>query len=474
MALSESLAAFAAEAHMGRLRDDRLEQLIRTTSTDIPQMGTRELELSFPGILKNTDSHVCLHVVTTLYPVGGHVNFLERLIEWESDQIHIVLVTRQGSHPYNPETLSTITSKNGRVEFLEGNYKERAAILRAFGGIADTILLHTHPDDALPLIAFGNDADWSIGIINHADHAFWLGASIVDYCIDFRAESVEETRTARGIANVRYVPLPIRAPQATYSKRETRKELGIPEEAIVLVAMGSAHKFKPYRDRNYFLWIDTILKLVPTAWGIMIGLSEPNSYIEEMQHADRLLQIGQTVNPEKYLQASDYVVDPIPAGSFTAVLEGCANGCIPILPSPLMPAFTLNSDPAFQGLAVSENIPEKVAEAIHGQSNLGRETIREQLRDTMKRFHLQPSWIRWFREGIERDFPVTVPDYSIQADWQNEKFPKVANRLARQISDIGSEVSFVYAKLQTELWRSSGLKTLKRVKWMLKATLKNI
>ena len=54
-----------------------------------------------------------------------------------------------------------------------------------------TVILHVHMYDVLPILAFANgDFNRPVMFYNHADHLFWLGASISDLVVNFRSSSV--------------------------------------------------------------------------------------------------------------------------------------------------------------------------------------------------------------------------------------------------------------------------------------------
>ena len=99
-----------------------------------------------------------MHVVTEVYSVFGHSALIRRWIEQDdSSCIHDIIATGQG--PAFPDSLQVAVARTGgEVTCLDRTLPEvaRALLLRqAAWDKADVIVLHTHPFDIIPSIAFG-------------------------------------------------------------------------------------------------------------------------------------------------------------------------------------------------------------------------------------------------------------------------------------------------------------------------------
>ncbi len=78
------------------------------------------------------------------------------------------------------------------------------------------VVLHVHPFDVTrPIMAFSAWPDRPPTILmNHADHAFWLGVSCSDVVATIRPAAAALATERRGVDPDRVVELPIPAPFA--------------------------------------------------------------------------------------------------------------------------------------------------------------------------------------------------------------------------------------------------------------------
>lgn len=472
VALIEGLAHFATHAHTGLFRDDRLENWLAELGQPIEPIGVGVLKERYPKALSNGDQPLLLHVATTIYTVGGHVNYLERMAEWDDSHRHLLVVTRQEGHAYKSETIELFERSGGGVIFLEGSFANRVSILKSLVEIVDQVLLHQHQYDPTGVMAFGG-LNREVGMVNHSDHTFWLGASVIHHTLEFRKESLWVSRELREIPETRFVPLPVKEPKPVDSPNEVRQALDIPEDAIVFISMGSAHKFRPWKDRNFFQWMDEILENISKSYLVVVGIDPASYTLESTAHEKRIRLIAPTPEPGPYLAASDYVVDPIPHGSFTAVLEGCAFGCIPILPICSHSLLNLSQDPAISGCHIQAKEPLEVVQQIARYHNEGRQTSLKTLAQQMEKHHFRRGWILQFQEEHKLSLQPIGVDHSTIAELHDDAFPKAVKKLAQVISDsIGGRLDAFGMRFLQQLWMYSGLSFGQSSKWVLSRKLK--
>jgi hypothetical protein len=107
---------------------------------------------------------------------------------------------------------------------------------------ADAVVLHVHPFDAVaPLALADREGRPPVLLVHHADHCFWLSPRVPDLVVSTRRAAAGTAVERRGVAPERsaVLPVPADAPAALPDRARARRELGLPPEARVLVAMAS-------------------------------------------------------------------------------------------------------------------------------------------------------------------------------------------------------------------------------------------
>src|SRR6185503_6674419 len=102
---------------------------------------------------------------------------------------HHVALTQQGTSNLPPRLREAAKNSGGRLHLLDrrGSLLRIAHSLRRIASDVDFIVLHVHPDDVVPTLAFGAGIDHPpIAYLNHADHVFWIGSEICDINLNIR------------------------------------------------------------------------------------------------------------------------------------------------------------------------------------------------------------------------------------------------------------------------------------------------
>src|SRR5262249_13626191 len=125
-----------------------------------------------------------LHVATWVQSVGGHTKLIANWIAHDPDSCHSLLITRGSSSQREepiPPWLREAVSDNGGclVELPPGGLLSKALSLRAVvQQDVDMVVMHHHPDDVVPVVAFATGRCPPVAILNQAHHVFWLGSSV--------------------------------------------------------------------------------------------------------------------------------------------------------------------------------------------------------------------------------------------------------------------------------------------------------
>jgi len=121
-----------------------------------------------------------LHILTVAYERGGHTRAVSRWVDTcaqhAPSERHSVLLSMQDDLPIPAWLIDSVRKGRGEIVDLppEMSWFERAAQMRSRSLEFDAIILHIHPDDPLPNIAF-HDRPRPVMFFNHADHLFSLG-----------------------------------------------------------------------------------------------------------------------------------------------------------------------------------------------------------------------------------------------------------------------------------------------------------
>ncbi len=391
-------AHFATYRHNGLYASGELESLLLDIAKALaPSAGSRP-DLDAPA--KHPSRRRILHVLTRALPVGGHTRVVERWARNDSASTHSLVATAQ-TDPLPSWLEEAIAESGGLFETLAGSSGDllgRALRLRALAGArADVVVLHAHPYDVVPSLAFGVDGGPPVVLFNHSDATFWLGSRTADVVADMRESGRRHTLQRRGVRSSAPLPVPLVSPQDGLSREAAKRQLGIASSATVLFTAGEDFKFVPRGENDFFRTAGRILSRHGDAILVAAGSSDRGRWRFD---ADRLA-------PERFLfhgpgekigllqAAADIYLDPFPAASLTVALETAARG-VPLvgLRQPANPLFSSADDPAFEngpGHVDSLEEYERRADALIGNPRM-RDREGGDAARAVAAFHMTPGW----------------------------------------------------------------------------------
>lgn len=339
LAYAQNLASFSWMNFTGYYTNWGLERILKEVSQKVLQKN--EIESSV-----NVDKRQVLHVVTKVYKVGGHSKLLFNWIKKEKQSEHSVLATS-----LTEDELKEVCSyylDNDLCNYIglgKVGYISRAQKLLDIAQNYDLVLLHIHPNDIIPVVAFANsNMKVPVAFLNHADHTFWVGASITDILIQIREPNMTLDRERRQIENQFFIPIPIDDIQIT-NKENIR--LAKSADMFVLLSTGSDYKFTPTGNYNFFKAIYDVVSRHQNVIVYLAGVDENNIYYNEFKH-NRVQCLGTVDNLWEYELIADLYVEGFPMPSFTALLQPALRG-VP---------FLLHYQP-FQNFQLFVSNPEK-------------------------------------------------------------------------------------------------------------------
>ncbi len=348
---------------------ERLKQIIRhTTSVDEkikliqysvtwalsqPSGVFSDLELekellnlaeSLPINQSDFQPNTFLHVMTEAYAVGGHTKIVEKWVEAALvGEKHSLILTRQNVQL--PASLSQcIGQHGGDIYTLKSTMSplEKAKELRSIASSYEYIILHIHMDDIVPLLAFGTvKFKRPVIFVNHADHLFWLGASIADHIYELSEDGAYLTRSRRVKTPYTIIPIPIDHKVQNFSRDEALKALGrtIPTHTKVILSIGSPYKYNAFKEFDFIQMALDLVKQDDNLLFLVIGPDKKHDKRWKKAFDDsgqRLDAIGIKSREEVafYSAIANLYIESFPFKSYTAFLEVASHGT---------PALTLNT-----------------------------------------------------------------------------------------------------------------------------------
>ena len=319
--LASSLSTYAYLNFTGYYTSYKLEKIVQ-------QIGSKAIHpIKITSKLKSEKRRI-LHVASELYELGGHTPLLLKWIQRDKDSNHQLFLTRQSVknipaiifQAHNITADSILWSNNGE------SLVQTAQQLLAVAGDFDFLVLHIHPNDVVPLLAFANQKPAPIYFMNHADHCFWLGASIIDGLIQLRETTLLLDQQNRSIGSMAQfiLPIPITVTATEFAeKKELLSKHGITNSnSIILLTTSTESKFNPLLDYNYFESIIPVLDKNPHALLFIVGIGADKELAEKYQH-NQIKFLGYLLPSDlaKIENTSDIYIETFPFSSFTALLQ---------------------------------------------------------------------------------------------------------------------------------------------------------
>jgi len=327
-ALFAKIAAYHATwNHNGLFASYELEQVLHSVAKHTIKTGDSST------IRNNTDVNSILHIASMVSGLAGLQHLLQRWIEYDGRRKHSVVVSEPSWIPV-PERLKTLVKTSGGSIELVGNIYEgllsRAQRMRNLATQADLIILHLQTEDVAPIIGLSQKTGLPpIILVNHADHAFWIGMTVIDLIANLRNSGLELCRERRGIDTKRLfiLPTPIDPVRRTLSRREAKIRLGLPANAVVILSVARAIKYNSKNGDAFPVVHVPLLKKYKECYLLVLGPEHNGVWEHASQETDgRIRACGLRADTALYYQAADIYVDSFPMVSVTSLLEAGSFG----------------------------------------------------------------------------------------------------------------------------------------------------
>lgn len=335
----ESAARFAALCGTGVYASSALERRLRGIAVAISCGSGDGREVS--GTLL---------VATELYAVGGHTKVLERFGQMLAASCERVsLFISSPTNVFVPESLRESVRKSGGEIMApdDSSRCERARRLRTCALAFRRVVLMTHPEDVVPVLAFGTDAfPRPVFAYGHTNHTFWLGVSVVDRLLEINDWGRDIATRLRGIARDRIsvVGLPVerlKTGPSTTDRAVLLEKFGIPAEGPLVVTAASPRKFRTVGCLDFAEILEGVLSDPKSPTFAIVGpddASTPEWDCLRRKHLGRIVCTG----PVGYSDllacyaAADVVVDSYPLNGWTSLVDAISVGAAVVCPQGAM------------------------------------------------------------------------------------------------------------------------------------------
>jgi glycosyltransferase involved in cell wall biosynthesis len=326
-ALARLAAEFASLHHPGCFTSPELETVTRALGAVIDG-ETRDGDAPLLGSLP---PQRVLHVFTEAYEIGGHTRLATRWIRLDSNRVHCVVTTRQrGDVP--AELRAAAEASGGSVATVRDDRSllATASRLAALADSFDAVVLHVHPSDVVPSIAFSSHRPRPpVLFVNHADHVFWLGTSVADVVVCLRQSGHLIARTRRGIDESRLLdmPIPLILSQRTMTRKDAKQALDIVPGHVVLLTVAAEYKFESRRPTGFLDLVVPVIGEQESTTLLAVGPTDSGRWHEANKlTAGRVRPLGVLPDPALHRDAADIYLDSTPFASITSLLESAALG----------------------------------------------------------------------------------------------------------------------------------------------------
>jgi len=270
-----------------------------------------------------------LHVASDMPDTGGHTRLIMNWIRSDQENTHNVIVTRQENNKA-PEIIIKEFGLDVSIFHVlkrDSTFLQKAAELRERSYQYDMIIMHLHPEDIIPVIAYSCKNIPPIAVMNVGDHQAWVGASVCDLLVQFRDFLIPIDKERRGILHQYYLPLSITSTEFTSHEKyiATRKEIGIAEDETLLLSTGIEYKFKPFGEYNFFESVIKVLDKNKKAKLYIAGISKESQLAKKYAH-HQITYLGTVTDLYRYEDACDISVEGFPWGGATAILQCALKG----------------------------------------------------------------------------------------------------------------------------------------------------
>jgi len=233
-----------------------------------------------------------------------------------------------------PEVLKESAEKSGgflrTLSAPTTNHLEQARELRMLCQEADIVVLHLFPYDIVPVLALAAGCDSVKTIfVNHADHAFWVGAGVSHVIAHLRKQPPQFSEKRRGLNPERcaVLPIPLVPAPPSVTREEAKRALGYAPDSVVLLTIASPFKYSSPGRVGFLDLVAPVMAQFPKAVLIAVGPEAKDAWqAASVQTQGRIVPLGTRWDTNLFYAAADIYLDSVPFSSTTSLLEAGSHG----------------------------------------------------------------------------------------------------------------------------------------------------
>lgn len=265
--------------------DDKTEKLLKRIS---------DLAIEHVSVENKKDDHCVLIDSFLLDNRGLTQQYLRSLMNMG---MHILVIFTNAGGYIGNDIFAEIEAydKAKLVSFQEGIdriYETKQIVQEIESFSPSHIFLHIAPWDVIALMAC-NSIEGPIKYnINLTDHAYWLGASFIDYCFEFRPYGMTVSLEKRGLKSEQCLALPFYPISPIMQKFAGIPE--IPQNAVKIFTGGALYKMLGRND-IFFNILERFLAIGTNIYILVAGFSQDKRFDDKIaliEGHERILQIG--------------------------------------------------------------------------------------------------------------------------------------------------------------------------------------
>lgn len=329
--LAQVAARYTFPGNVGLFGSPRFERLLLELGKRIPSAPSRGAGRR-DGSARNV-----LHVLSYGRPVGGDCRCAWRWMQEDQGNRHSVAITAQADFKgvYDvPEALKQSAEKSGgQLRILiapTSKPLEQARELRTLCQQMDVVVLHLFPYDIIPVLALAADCDpVKTLFVNHADHAFWVGAGVSNLIVHLRKQPPHFSERRRGLNPDRssLLPIPIFYSPPAVTREQAKRALGYGPETILLLTIASPFKYSSPGRVDFLDLVAPVVAKFPQAVLMAVGPEAKGAWqVAKLQTHGRIVPLGTRWDNDLLYAAADIYLDSVPFSSITSLLEAGSHG----------------------------------------------------------------------------------------------------------------------------------------------------
>lgn len=174
------------------------------------------------------------------------------------------------------------------------------------------LFLHISPWDVAALLMCHSIKGPTKFNINLTDHAFWLGASFIDYNLEFRPYGMTVSLEKRGLEKEQILPMPYYP--ITPLSLDFEGFPDMPSNAIKVFTGGALYKMLGKND-IFFHIMECILNISPVVYILVAGFNKDKRFDEKISKVsgkERVLQIGVRQDIDSVFEHCDIYLSTYP------------------------------------------------------------------------------------------------------------------------------------------------------------------